>query len=145
MCICVCVYGWGLVREQQETSGRTKAQQRRLRNLFHGMGVLQLMKAIPVHYLLHMLCCVGIRKPYHQRTREKAGFLGDTDPVKLTITVTSNHRLLEVLKGQSPGLLESADELSPEAAQAQDESGLCLQRCCHTQNSMNSSAGWAGM
>lgn len=84
------------------------------------------MKALPVHYFLNMLWCVGIRKPYHQRTREKAGFLGDTDPVKLTITVTSNHRLLEVLKGQNPGLLESAAELSPEETQAQNESGLCL-------------------
>lgn len=87
------------ILEQQEASGRIKAQPRPLPSHFHGVGVLQPMKPLPVHHFLHTLWCVGARTPNHQRTREKAGFLGEIHPTKLTITLISNPQLLEILIG----------------------------------------------
>lgn len=84
---------WGIL-EQQEASGRIKARLRSLPSPFHGIGVLQPMKPLPVHHFLHTLWCVGARTPNHQSTRKKAGFLGEIHDTKLTITIISNPQLL---------------------------------------------------
>lgn len=96
-------------RKQQEGD---KAQQRRLASHFQSRGVLQLMKTFPVHRnILHLFGVWGpdgnliIRGP----RRRKVGFLGDAEPVKSTITMTSSHWLLRIVKGQRPCLSVPAD------------------------------------
>lgn len=87
---------------------------------------MDLSNVLSVLNILHLLWYIETRKPSHRRTKEKASFLGDVVPVKLTVTITSGHWLQTIPRGCSLGFSVSADELNPQKTQPQDESGLSL-------------------